>query len=341
MPPQEAGLPNRHLSRRDFLRLAGAAIGGYALRDVVDASARWALDVPGSIDEAVILPYLPGYLETQYPNRPAFIEAGMGGHKSYLKYMASQDESLAQAHGMAFADLMKPVTRKPPLSERIFQHMQYAHKVLRYTTAPLSEVVHLSMFTMASVHSNFYTYGEVRHSFGVKDNTGKPDTKLFDITDYEGNVPHVLTDETANGIDQSFHFANFAFLKSQLKYAGIHGLQEVKRIPNLASAFASIGTTPGDQSEITAQVGQLAWEWYETRAWLKEMDHNGQYASPDTGLFDPGLERDFRANLMGTAFADLLVRKDPYDWSYVETVLAAVDSPNDLFVLASQNGYWG
>ena len=321
------------------MKLAAAVAAGFVLHDVVDAVANWGLGVPGALEEDPMALFGAGWLETRNPGRPEFIKPELGGHKDYLHYMVTHDPLLIKINARAFSDLVNGKGSRPSLSESFMKHMEYAYHELKHTTAPLSEVAHVAFFTFASIHSNYFTYGDVRRTFGV---TGVDesiwDSETFTIKDYEQNIPPVHIKGSLSGIDKIMHFANFAFLTHQYQYACKHGLQEATRIPRFARAVAAMGSTPTREAELLATLGQYVWEYFETAEWKKEMREKRQYIKPTKGFKDPDLSGDYYANKLAIVFA-VALSVEPLDNEYMETVIRMLDTPEELIgELESQVG---
>lgn len=302
-------MPSPHeasrISRREFLNLSFAS-GGLVLADWF---GQWAFSVPGPIDEERRPFASPGWLETRNPDRPAFISADSGGHREYVHYMTTHDPLLRKVCSRVFHDL-EYETYRPTLKESFTRHVLYAADEMKDKDPSISDIVHVAFFTFAAVYSNFYTYGDVRHDFNVRDDhSDYDDRRDFSIYDYKNNVPLVFKNSQPIDIDKVMHFANFAFVAHQFEYATLYGLQESSRVPRLAHTLASVGYSPEKQAEIMVFLGGLAWESYETGVWVNNMIKNNKFLVPVGGYFDSGFWTDFQANIIGFRFAAELTGK--------------------------------
>lgn len=296
LPPQE----QVHVSRRGFLKLT-LAIGGLAAADWM---RRWGISVPGSVDEEQRPFATPGWLETRNPNRPAFISANSGGHRDYVYYMTTQDPLLRDVCSRAFYDLEFRANGRPTVAESFTQHISYAMDEMKDKDPSINDIVHVAFFSFAALYSNFYTYGDVRHIFNVRDvHPEYDDRRDFSIYDYEEHVPLVFKDSAPRDIDKVMHLANFGFLAHQFEYARLYGLQEAERIPRLAHAIASAGYSPEEEAEIIVFLGGVAWELYEMSVWVNDMVKHQKIVVADGGYFDPGIGTDLQANIIGLNLA--------------------------------------
>ncbi len=302
LPPKEQA----HLSTREFLKLT-LAFGGLAAADWI---RHWGISIPASVDEEQRPFATPGWLEARHPDRPAFISGNSGGHRDYVYYMTTHDPLLRGVCSRAFYDLEFRANGRPTVGESFAQHISYAMDEMKDKDPSISDIVHVAFFSFAAVYSNFYTYGDMRHTFNVHDVHPEYDDKRdFSVYDYEENVPLVFKNSLPHEIDKVMHVANFGFLAHQFEYARLYGLQEAVRIPRLAHAIASVGYTPEKEAEIIVLLGGIAWESYEMGVWINEMVKYKRFTVAKGGYFDPGVGTDFQANIIGLNLAKELTGK--------------------------------
>ena len=213
------------IERRAFLRFVGKTLiaGG-----ILGLLKSWGLSVPDAEEEQQVKEFTPGWLETRNPNRPAFIQPEMGGHKGYLRYMTMNDPLLKNILHTAFTDAVRSGSVRPSLSGAFKKHLQYAAKELANTGATLDDVAHIAFFTFAAVNSNYFTYQEIHDSFGVDvDMSGHSGNQSFLVANFPDNVPTVFSSGASEPLDadKPIHFANFAFLTHEYWYAKKYGLQ--------------------------------------------------------------------------------------------------------------------
>ncbi len=344
MSPKEQDA-SHHISRRDVLKILAKGIDVlekglfvYELSRLGIEIADWGLSVPDLpiSSEGVVVPGNPLWPEAAYPDRPLFINPATKGHKEFLVYLSTHDPFLKKMHERAFSDLFfdRPLQRIS-LYESFSKHIQYAEKVLRHTAARPIDYVHAAMFTFASVHSNFYTVGDVWHSFGVWDYAHPEyDSTYIDIGKYIKNIAMVFPqrkDDPKHGADTIMHFAGFGFLAFEKWYTTIHNLPDSKRIPRFATGISSVSSDPAVGSELLAAAGELAWEIDETQTWIQHMIAQKKFLTPNTGLFEfPGLGYDACASYMGAHFAMMFANPD-ITMKEIQNTLEILRTPEDLW----------
>ncbi len=304
---------------------AGAIVYG-AARLGVD----FAVGVPEVRDTFVAEPYQPGWLETRNPERPAFIDPNDFGEKKYLRYMAMHDPLLSRTHARAFAQSMKNEKKSVSLREGYERHLGHAYEEMKYTSAKLEDVVQASLFTYASLHSSFYTVGDVYTAFGVYDDLRHPlPDEIFDVSVYRGNIPHLFDGESNNDESKIQHFAGFSFLTYTYAHARALGLPEATTVPRLAKFVASIGPEAVDEGVLFATTGELKWEHWETSRWINRIIRNRRYEPPNEGFFEPGFNTDMLASLMGIEFGRRLY-SEARQGSDIRAIVGALDRPLEL-----------
>lgn len=308
MSTQERASVRGKISRRDALKVIWHyaktyAVAGMAVYGATKLGLDWATDVPDAQDEFAAEAYQPGWLETRNPKRPAFIDPHDFGEKKYLRYMAMHDPLLRRTHARAFAKSMVNEKKSVTLREGYERHLGHAYEEMKYSTAKLEDVVQASLFSYASLHSSFYTVGDVYVAFGVYDEARRPlPDEHFDIATYRGNIPHLFDSKNNNDESKIQHFAGFAFLTYTYAHARELGLPEATTVPRLAKLVASMGQGAADEGVIFATSGELKWEQWETSMWINRMVQNRQYEPPNEGFFEPGFNTDMLASLMGIEF---------------------------------------
>jgi len=305
--------PRESFSRADLFNFFGALIqGGFVYSLITDLG----FAVPDDSGERPKSAFRPGWIESQIPDRGPFIKAQASGHADYLRNMATHP-LLRKVFHLAFTDLVKPRVKKqkrPTLQETITAHVGYAARSLQqmYGYASVSDVTHVMFMSLAGVHSNFFSNGDVRHQFGAPIDFKHDDRSRFTIAPYEHNIPVVVKGDGSRGFDydKMMHFSNFAFLTHQFWYANEYNLPEAREIPNFARIYTSFGSTPLEKAKRLAMLGQYMWETYETKRWIDGMVQQGEYVEPVTGFADADMGGDFDSNRFGIAYACALADKN-------------------------------
>lgn len=319
------------ITRRDFLWFGAGAMTYVLSKEFF----RWGFDAPMMPDMYPETPDVPGYsgwLERRNPDRPVFIDPEDKGHKAYLTYMATHDPSLVRTHKKAFHDLFyNEPEKKISLRESFWRHIGYAYNELKYSAAHLEDVVHLAMYSFASVNSNFYTVGDVYQNFSEWDMYHQlPDSSYIDIEKYRRNVADVLQNNNNQKADEIMHFAGFAFLTYQSWYAQTHGLPDADRIPRFASQIRSLDSNPYSNSQMFAGLGEVVWEFDETHDLIREMWSAKKWLPQRKGLFEvPGVFDDALTSYSGIRFASFLT-KESLTIDDLESACALLDTPEAL-----------
>jgi hypothetical protein len=314
------------IPRRTVLKALGAGIAFLVL-------GKWGLSVPDYQEEEAVSKFTPGWLEKRQPERPAFISSESGGHAEYLHFMAVNDGIINKILRQAFADLSQITEGPRPSLATVFRtHLKYAKEALG-KDVPISEAMHVAFFTFAAVHSTFFSHKEMRDNFGLSIDypPGKKDDPFY-MGAFENGIPVVFADDNGEekGIDKSFHFGNFAFIAHEYWYAKRWGLQEANRIPNAARILADTAGSPEKNAERLVAIGQYVWETDETLSWIDDMFKKRAIIwPPHTGLFEPDVVNDYRANKLGVIFA-LSVVGDSLTEDQVLYAIDNLDYPNDV-----------
>ena len=352
MSPKEQDT-SRQLNRRDVLKIIAQSLDilekGYLVYELGKLGIEivdWGMSVPDVLlpAENMIVPGNPHWPEAAYPDRPVFIDSTHKGHKDFLVYLSTHDPILQKMHELAFNDLFFDIRKtRISLYESFSRHIEYAKKILRNTNARPIDYVHAAMFTFASVNSNFYTVGDVWHSFQVWDYARRDsDSTYIDIGKYIRNTGVVFPDrqdDNKQGIDTIMHFAGFGFIAFEKWYTTEHNLPDRKRIPRFADLMSSLSSDSASSSELLAAAGEFAWEIDETQTWLQEMYELNKIIAPHTGIFEfPGLGYDVLASYMGAHFAMMFAKRD-ITFDEIDERLTVLHNPENLWPTIPMNTF--
>jgi hypothetical protein len=319
------------MTRRDFLSFSAGIAATVVLRGVY----QWGLSVPMETDihsDISTEPGNPGWLERRNPDRPAFISPTDKGQKSYLVYMAEHDPILRATHKNAYHDLFyNSPPKKISLRQSFWRHIEYAYNQLKRTNANLGDVVHTAMYSFNSVNSNYYTVGEVWQNFTEWDVFHpESETGYIDIRNYSNNVADAVPEYLSPGADKMMHFAGFAFLTYQSWYAQTHALPDADRVPNFSRLVRLLDENPQTDAQVFSGLGEVAWEFDETRSWIGEMITKKSWMPPRKGLLEiPGVVYDALASCSGIRFAAMLTKPN-LSYNELESACEALDSPESL-----------